>query len=251
PPMCWSTACMHNLICVLCDRSIRCLRNTIHWNFVTTFILRNTMYFLLPLIDVNTQLANEIWCRIVITVFNYFQVTNFFWMFVEGCYLHTVIVMTYSTDKLRKWLFLCLGWGIPVLIITIWALMKQHYENKECWFGENTGTYKYIDYIYQGPIILVLLVNFVFLFNIVRILMTKLRASKTSETIQYRLKAVKATLVLLPLLGITYILYFVNFGRDEASNIIFVFVNSFLMSFQVSVLSPFILFNKSSKAKQN
>lgn len=31
-------------------------------------------------------------------------------MFVEGCYLHTAIVMTYSTDKLRKWVFLFIGW---------------------------------------------------------------------------------------------------------------------------------------------
>lgn len=29
---------------------------------------------------------------------------------MEGCYLHTAIVMTYSTDKLRKWVFLFIGW---------------------------------------------------------------------------------------------------------------------------------------------
>lgn len=52
----------------------------------------------------------QIWCRCITTVFNYFVVTNFFWMFVEGCYLHTAIVMTYSTEHLRKWLFLFIGW---------------------------------------------------------------------------------------------------------------------------------------------
>lgn len=52
----------------------------------------------------------QVWCRCITTVFNYFVVTNFFWMFVEGCYLHTAIVMTYSTERLRKWLFLFIGW---------------------------------------------------------------------------------------------------------------------------------------------
>ena len=46
-------------------------------------------------------------------------------------------------------------------------------------------------------------------------------------------KAVKATLVLLPLLGITYMLFFVNPGEDELSQIVFIYFNSFLQSFQV------------------
>lgn len=46
-------------------------------------------------------------------------------------------------------------------------------------------------------------------------------------------KAVKATLVLLPLLGITYMLFFVNPGEDEISQIVFIYFNSFLESFQV------------------
>ncbi|XP_061429379.1 corticotropin-releasing factor receptor 2-like isoform X3 [Lethenteron reissneri] len=136
-------------------RSIRCLRNAIHWHLVTTFILRNAAWLLLQIIDLSTQERNEPWCRVVITVFNYFQVTNFFWMFVEGCYLHTAIVMTYSTDKLRKSIFVCIGWCIPAPIITVWAMVKLFYEDEKCWFGKTEG--KYIDYIYQGPIILVLL----------------------------------------------------------------------------------------------
>ncbi|MBN3307698.1 CRFR2 factor, partial [Amia calva] len=226
--------------------SIRCLRNIIHWNLITTFILRNVMWFLLQLIDHNIHESNEPWCRLITTIYNYFVVTNFFWMFVEGCYLHTAIVMTYSTDKLRKWVFLFIGWCKPPSSIAPWSSSDAHVpiigalgSGQGCWFGKEPG--KYIDYIYQGPVILVLLINFVFLFNIVRILMTKLRASTTSETIQYR-KAVKATLVLLPLLGITYMLFFVNPGEDDISQIVFIYFNSFLQSFQGFFVSVFYCF---------
>lgn len=48
----------------------------------------------------------------------------------------------------------------------------------------------------------------------------------------------KATLVLLPLLGITYMLFFVNPGEDEVSRVVFIYFNSFLESFQVPMPSP-------------
>ncbi|KAL2295127.1 hypothetical protein Nmel_018280 [Mimus melanotis] len=245
-------------------RSIRCLRNIIHWNLITAFILRNATWFVVQL-TMNPEVHEsnvglccfihclhlivaqfdklhiswQVWCRLVTAAYNYFHVTNFFWMFGEGCYLHTAIVLTYSTDKLRKWMFICIGWCIPFPIIVAWAIGKLYYDNEKCWFGKRAGIYT--DYIYQGPMILVLLINFIFLFNIVRILMTKLRASTTSETIQYR-KAVKATLVLLPLLGITYMLFFVNPGEDEISRIVFIYFNSFLESFQGFFVSVFYCF---------
>ncbi|RMB95078.1 hypothetical protein DUI87_28449 [Hirundo rustica rustica] len=221
-------------------RSIRCLRNIIHWNLITAFILRNATWFVVQLtMSPEVHESNVVWCRLVTAAYNYFHVTNFFWMFGEGCYLHTAIVLTYSTDKLRKWMFICIGWCIPFPIIVAWAIGKLYYDNEKCWFGKRAGVYT--DYIYQGPMILVLLINFIFLFNIVRILMTKLRASTTSETIQYR-KAVKATLVLLPLLGITYMLFFVNPGEDEISRIVFIYFNSFLESFQGFFVSVFYCF---------
>ncbi|XP_049615825.1 corticotropin-releasing factor receptor 1 isoform X3 [Syngnathus scovelli] len=224
----------------LCLRSIRCLRNIIHWNLISAFILRNATWFVVQLtMSPEVHESNVVWCRLVTACFNYFHSTNFFWMFGEGCYLHTAIVLTYSTDKLRKWMFICIGWCIPFPIIVAWAIGKLYYDNEKCWFGKRAGVYT--DYIYQGPMILVLVINFIFLFNIVRILMTKLRASTTSETIQYR-KAVKATLVLLPLLGITYMLFFVNPGEDEISQLVFIYFNSFLESFQGFFVSVFYCF---------
>ncbi|XP_045693256.1 corticotropin-releasing factor receptor 1 isoform X2 [Phyllostomus hastatus] len=169
-------------------RSIRCLRNIIHWNLISAFILRNATWFVVQLtMSPEVHQSNVGWCRLVTAAYNYFHVTNFFWMFGEGCYLHTAIVLTYSTDRLHKWMFICIGWGVPFPIIVAWAIGKLYYDNEKCWFGKRPGVYT--DYIYQGPMILVLLINFIFLFNIVRILMTKLRASTTSETIQYRVSS--------------------------------------------------------------
>lgn len=139
----------------LCLRSIRCLRNIIHWNLISAFILRNATWFIVQLtMNPEVHESNVLWCRVVTAVYNYFHVTNFFWMFGEGCYLHTAIVLTYSTDKLRKWMFICIGWGIPLPIIVAWAVGKLYYDNEKCWFGKRAGVYT--DYIYQGPMILVL-----------------------------------------------------------------------------------------------
>uniref|UniRef100_A0A8C7CIB1 Corticotropin releasing hormone receptor 1 n=1 Tax=Oncorhynchus kisutch TaxID=8019 RepID=A0A8C7CIB1_ONCKI len=200
-------------------RSIRCLRNIIHWNLITAFILRNATWFVVQLtMNPKVHESNVLWCRLVTAAYNYFHVTNFFWMFGEGCYLHTAIVLTYSTDKLRKWMFICIGWCIPLPIIIAWAIGKLYYDNEKCWFGKKAGVYT--DYIYQGPMILVLLV---------RHLVVK--------------KTVKATLVLLPLLGITYMLFFVNpGGEDEVAQIVFIYFNSILESFQGFFVSVFYCF---------
>ncbi|XP_035764654.1 corticotropin-releasing factor receptor 1-like [Neolamprologus brichardi] len=217
----------------------------------------------------------SIWCRLVTASFNYFHSTNFFWMFGEGCYLHTAIVLTYSTDKLRKWMFICIGWCIPFPIIVAWAIGKLYYDNEKCWFGKRAGVYT--DYIYQGPMILVLVVRVSFfalqyfckklcnprstrslLFSLIDVIvacsvppLSLPWAFHTSEPVRHGCliwgffacrKAVKATLVLLPLLGITYMLFFVNPGEDEISQIVFIYFNSFLESFQGFFVSVFYCF---------
>ncbi|XP_022235093.1 calcitonin gene-related peptide type 1 receptor-like [Limulus polyphemus] len=57
----------------------------------------------------------------------------------------------------------------------------------------------------NAPNLLCLLLNLAFLCNIIRVLVTKLRAVHTNEPSQFR-KAVRATLVLVPLFGLHFTL---------------------------------------------
>ncbi|XP_070566095.1 corticotropin-releasing factor receptor 2-like isoform X2 [Ptychodera flava] len=222
-------------------KSLRCVRNNIHWNLISTFILRNVAFlFILKLVGLEVKEKNGWACRILSTAYSYFQETNFFWMLVEGLYLHTVIVMAFGAEKVRFWIYMIIGWCVPCIFTFAWAVVKYMYEDEECWLPPQGASW--YDYIYQGPIIIVLLINFIFLFNIVRILITKLRASNTLETKQYR-KAVKATVVLLPLLGLTYVLFFMSPDKDNIpARLVFLYFNAILQSTQGLSVSVFYVF---------
>ena len=49
--------------------------------------------------------------KVEVALYNYSQGTNFFWMFVEGLYLHIIIVWTYSADKIKLRYLFVIGWS--------------------------------------------------------------------------------------------------------------------------------------------
>lgn len=70
-----------------------------------------------------------------------------------------------------------------------------------CWIEESHYTL-----ILSAPVCVSMLVNLVFLINIVRVLVTKLRANHVAPDTRGTRKAVRATLILIPLLGLHYVL---------------------------------------------
>ncbi|CAN8032597.1 unnamed protein product, partial [Ixodes persulcatus] len=86
-------------------------------------------------------------------------------------------------------------------------------------------------------------VNFVFLVNIIRILVTRVKSAVSVETTQFR-KAIKATVLLFPLLGITHLLFCIN-PKDEDMGLkeAYMVINAILQSSQgifVAVLYCFM-----------
>lgn len=93
------------------SRSIRCLRNIIHWNLITTFILRNVMWFLLQLIDHNIHETNEVGntfqlfisvlaCRFI--TFAFMMLGNDSWVKLHIESFHTAYYMK-QDPEIKKW----------------------------------------------------------------------------------------------------------------------------------------------------
>ncbi|XP_076327793.1 diuretic hormone receptor-like [Tachypleus tridentatus] len=189
-------------------------------------------------------LATEAAC--ILTIFlTYLMGTNFFWMFVEGLYLYILVVKTFSIESIKFHVYATIGWGLPALLILIWAPVKAYFSPMTSGIFLHQGcpwqSKDNYDYVFIVPVIGILLVNIFFLTRIMWVLITKLRAATTFEHKQYR-KAAKALLVLIPLLGVTYILVIVT-PNHRTAQVVFTYLQATLLSTQgliVAILYCFL-----------
>ncbi|CAL1300241.1 unnamed protein product [Larinioides sclopetarius] len=226
-------------------KELRCLRNTIHANLMFTYLLLDiTWICTAKLQSSQNYIASRIACFLTIFL-TYLMGTNFFWMFVEGLYLFILVVKTFTVDNIKIYVYALIGWVLPALVVATWAGVKGHVGNSiEDVLAPQGCPWQrrdYYDYIFISPVILVLLANIIFLTKIMWVLITKLRATNTVESEQYR-KAAKALLVLIPLLGVTYILVIAT-PNHRTGEVIFTFIQATLLSIQgfiVAVLYCFL-----------
>ncbi|KAG7458189.1 hypothetical protein MATL_G00235510 [Megalops atlanticus] len=185
-------------------RSLSCQRITLHKNLFCSYVL-NSAFTIVNLIAVvnNPKVVqrNPVGCKVLHFFHMYMLGCNYFWMLCEGIYLHTLIVVAvFAEEQHLHWYYL-LGWGFPLVPASIHAVARKKYFDDNCWMSVDTQ----LLYIVHGPIMAALLVNLFFLLNIVRVLVTKLRDTHRAESNMY-MKAVRATLILVPLLGIQFII---------------------------------------------
>ncbi|CAD7077512.1 unnamed protein product [Hermetia illucens] len=189
-------------------RSLKCARITLHMNLFASFAANNSLWLLWYKVMSDPEVTNEPGCVALHIILHYFLLTNYAWMLCEGFYLHTVLVSAFiSEQKLVKWL-IGFGWSSPAIVILTYALSRgldsSQGATMQCWM--NDSPYMTILIV---PVCTSMLLNLLFLCNIVRVLLLKLKApagpqgTGPSRTI---VQAVRATLLLVPLLGLQYIL---------------------------------------------
>lgn len=230
-------------------KDLRCLRNTIHTNLMCTYMVADFMWILTSTLQMSVQ-SDMTSCLFLIILLHYFHLTNFFWMFVEGLYLYMLVVKTFTRENLKLHAYVIIGWGIPLVVVIIWGAAKS-FANvgssdsqaqadsvllRHCpWMTPHV-----YDWIYQAPACAVLALNFLFLVKIMWVLITKLRSANNVETQQYR-KATKALVVLIPLLGITYIVILMGPTEGIPANI-YAYIRAGLISTQGFTVALFYCF---------
>ncbi|XP_008143443.2 parathyroid hormone 2 receptor [Eptesicus fuscus] len=210
-------------------RRLHCTRNYIHLHLFASFMLRAASIFIkdrvvhahieveeLQSLMMQDDLQNfidapsmdksqYIGCKIAVVMFIYFLATNYYWILVEGLYLHSLIFVAFFSDTKYLWGFTLIGWGFPAVFVAGWAVARATVADARCW-ELSAGDMKWI---YQAPILAAIGLNFILFLNTVRVLATKIRETNAvghDTGKQYR-KLAKSTLVLVLVFGVHYIVF--------------------------------------------
>ncbi|MCJ8738373.1 hypothetical protein PDJAM_G00035010 [Pangasius djambal] len=225
-------------------RKLHCTRNYIHMNLFVSFMLRAigviTKEIIIYVTYSNKPNDEAGWnsyldstkallCKASEVLMQYFVACNYFWLLVEAIFLHTLLFTAVLTKRRLLKRYMLVGWGTPFLFVIPWTVAKALYENKGCWVITN----RWIWWIIRAPITLSVFVIFCIFLRIINLLLSKLKADQLRFT-DYRYSLVRATLVLIPLLGVHEILFMILIDETIEGNHRYVrnFINLTLSSFQ-------------------
>uniref|UniRef100_A0AAY4AH08 Adhesion G protein-coupled receptor B1a n=1 Tax=Denticeps clupeoides TaxID=299321 RepID=A0AAY4AH08_9TELE len=143
------------LVCaLLLCRYIRSERSVILINFCLSIISSNALILI-----GQTQTRNKVVCTLVAAFLHFFFLSSFCWVLTEAWQSYMAVTGRLRNRIIRK-RFLCLGWGLPALVVAIsvgFTKAKGYGTVNYCWLSLEGG----LLYAFVGPAAAVVLVNMV------------------------------------------------------------------------------------------
>ncbi|XP_037642391.1 vasoactive intestinal polypeptide receptor-like [Sebastes umbrosus] len=230
-------------ITILCRfRKLHCTRNYIHMHLFVSFILKAVAVFIkdVVLYDVweTDNCQSPVGCKAVVVFFQYGVMASYFWLLVEGLYLHTLLAVSFFSERKYLWWYILIGWGAPTIFISAWVITKAYLNHLGCWEIIDDRPW----WIIKTPILVTILLNFFLFICIIRILRQKMNCPDIGrkESNQYS-RLAKSTLLLIPLFGINYIIFaFIPDHIHPQVRMVFDLILGSFQGFVVAVLYCFL-----------
>ncbi|XP_029380329.1 vasoactive intestinal polypeptide receptor-like [Echeneis naucrates] len=230
-------------IIILClFRKLHCTRNYIHMHLFVSFILKAVAVLIkdVVLYDVGEteNCQSSVGCKAVVVFFQYGIMASYFWLLVEGLYLHTLLAVSFFSEKKYFWWYILIGWGAPTIFISAWVFTKLYLNHPGCWETINDNPW----WIIKIPILGTILVNFFLFIFIIRILRQKMNCPDIGRKESNQcLRLAKSTLLLIPLFGINYIIFaFIPDHIHPQVRMVFDLILGSFQGFVVAVLYCFL-----------
>ncbi|CAG0896252.1 unnamed protein product [Darwinula stevensoni] len=210
--------CSISVVCLLASiltfrlfRSLKSDRTVIHENLCACLLLAELIF----LIGIG-RTEHRIACGIVAGLLHFFFLTAFAWMFFEGFQLYVMLIEVFESERSRVRWYYFLGYGIPLVIVVISAAIDpaSYGTPQHCWLR----TDNHFIFSFLGPVIVVLLANFAFLFMAVYVMCRHATVTAGLKE-QTRLSTVgvwvRGAFALVVLLGLTWTFGFLYVNEES------------------------------------
>ncbi|XP_025087973.1 adhesion G protein-coupled receptor L3-like [Pomacea canaliculata] len=188
------------------------------------------------LIGVGRTAADDdsaMWACKTVAILLHFSLTALFcWMLVEGLHLYVLLVKVFKRGShIKK--YCAIGWGAPTLIVavSVGVFFDKYGDGEICWLNHEPLLVCFVP-----TVSLVITINSVILVLVLRVMFKSVNSAAKANTEQQSSvrMSLKASAVLLPLLGLTWILGFlaVDTGHSKVMMYIFNYLFTITNSFQ-------------------
>ncbi|KAJ4444864.1 hypothetical protein ANN_06661 [Periplaneta americana] len=220
-------------------RSLKCTRIAVHVQLFLSFASNNIMWLIwykYVIADPTVVKNNGEWCQALHIVLQYLMVANYMWMFCEGLHLHLALVVVFVKERVVMRWFHATGWGLPFILTAIYAGVRgsRPDDSQRCWMEDS-----HTQWILTAPVLISMVASTIFLVNVVRILLTKLHSASANPAPVGMRKAVRATLILVPLFGIHHILIPFRPEPGQSGEKLYQVFSAVLVSLQVRAIKDF------------
>ncbi|XP_077556447.1 adhesion G protein-coupled receptor L3-like isoform X2 [Haemaphysalis longicornis] len=184
-------------------RHLRGISNTIHRNLCLSLLIAE----ILLLVGMKKKDTDIVLCTIVAFFLHFLFLSAFGWMALEGCHIIILLWKVFGQRRSYYQRYYFAGYGIPLVIasITLGSRYDSYLAKDDtyCWLPSEKGT----RYSFIGPVAAVIALNLgALLLALRKMSQTRLLMDKsTAEKVQNWLRG---TFILLPILGITWLLGF-------------------------------------------